>query len=905
MSDSSLSDQPIDTCPRCSAPLVAGMVICPDCEIPLADLSSASTGPLDPRGQLPATLESGQSLGDRYTIVERVGAGGMGLIYKAFDRRLGRSVALKMIQAGVAERPGARERFKREILLAQQVSHPNVCRVHDLGEFQGQPFISMEYVEGQTLETLVQSMGHLSPTQTVSLAKQICAGLAAIHQRGIVHRDLKPANVMVDRLGHVVLMDFGMAYHEDQERLTQAGAVFGTLGYLSPEQVRGRVEPRSDLYALGLILYEMLTGRRPPGDGDALPLALRERGEPCPPPSHFSPEVPGALDQLVMRCLEREPDKRYASAEALGAVLQQFEGPLTRSGVLTREVPQPAPPRAWATWRTLGGVLLAGMALAVAARWRAPAAPPAARAVAFLPLAYSGPAEESYLKDLLPLVLSRELQGSTGLDVTPFSVSRTFGPQEDPRSVARQLGVALVVTGSASSAPGEAARVVELRALRADGRVGWTGRYAGTAATLLGQAASMAGELARASGWLPPPAARPRSAEALRHYLEGVSLLEGWDVPRSDARAVAAFQAALQAAPEAAEAHAGLARAYLRRFSEGGDAAAVTSAEGAAAQAVRLAPEYPEGHLAMGLVLLARGRSAEAGVELEKTRRLAPGDDTACVQMAGAYARLGRLDEAQRLYDEALALRPNYWGNHNELGAFLVQKGDLQGAEAAFRRVIALRPESDSGYGNLGATLILAGRFAEAEPLLLAGARIRPDAATYNNLGFTYYASGRYQEALEAWEKAKGYGTGQVEYYNNTGDALRQLGNAARAAENYGMAARLARERLAVNPHDHEARAALVLALSGSGRCPQARAERGAIEREADSSPQLAYYLAVASAVCRDRRGAERFVELAVRGGAPADAGTNPDLRAAIDSARLQALLAGAGAAPGRPAPRR
>src|SRR5262249_2222493 len=252
-----------------------------------------------------STFAPGQSFGDRYTVVELVGAGGMGQVYKVIDRRLNRTVALKLIRRGLHAQLGALQRFRRELSLAQQVTHPNVCRVHDLGEVEGSYYIAMEFVTGQTLEDLIHSMGHLSARQTITIARQVCAGLGAIHAQSIVHRDLKPGNVMVDRSGHAVVMDFGMAYHRGDERLTSEGSVLGTLAYLSPEHARGHpTDVRSDIYALGVIFYEMLTGRRPPGDDGPLPLALREATERCPPPSQFLPEVPADLDAIVMRCLQ-------------------------------------------------------------------------------------------------------------------------------------------------------------------------------------------------------------------------------------------------------------------------------------------------------------------------------------------------------------------------------------------------------------------------------------------------------------------------------------------------------------------------------------------------------------------------------------------------------------------------
>src|SRR5688572_13749875 len=334
------------TCARCGAATPGAASECPACgasptraphtrTLPQVH-AWTSTGPLRGPVRSGLSFEPGQPFGERYTIVEEIGAGGMGQVYKAIDRKLGKTVALKLIRPDTAAQQESLERFRRELALAQEVTHPNVCRVHDLGEVDGIVYISMEYVEGQSLEDLIQSVGHLSPKQTVTLGRQICAGLQAVHERGIVHRDLKPGNVMVDRSGHALVMDFGMAYHSAQERLTGEGAVLGTLAYLSPEQARGRLtDQRSDLYAVGLVLYEMLTGRRPPGDGGSVPLVLRDSGDACPPPSRLAPEVPGALDAVVMRCLERDPARRFPSALALEEALAHAAAALS-SGVTSR-----------------------------------------------------------------------------------------------------------------------------------------------------------------------------------------------------------------------------------------------------------------------------------------------------------------------------------------------------------------------------------------------------------------------------------------------------------------------------------------------------------------------------------------------------------------------------------------
>ncbi|HVQ30460.1 MAG TPA: serine/threonine-protein kinase, partial [Vicinamibacteria bacterium] len=469
------------------------------------------------------TFAPGEAFGERYTIVEEVGAGGMGQVYKAIDRQLGRAVALKLIKRDLAARPESLLRFQRELSLAQQVTHGNVCRVHDLGEVQGIRYISMEYVEGQTLEDLIRSVSHLSPKQMVALARQICAGLEAIHERGIVHRDLKPGNIMVDRLGHPLVMDFGMAYRPGAQKLTAAGSVLGTLAYLSPEHARGfATDPRSDIFALGIIFFEMLTGRRPPGDEGSLPLALRDASEICPPPSRLVPEIPPALDAVVLRCLERDPKQRYASARELEHALDELAvtlfSSLSVAGLPAAATPRPAttapPPQPWMSrvgiaWLTAAAAVVVALLLA----WPRFFPPkPRLSSLALLPLEYTGPEANAYLREFLPVVVGDALRRVPDLQVAPFASTRSFGPGDEPAMVARALGVEHVVRGSVRVEKGQ----VESR-LVVWGRDG-SERTLAPRVSPIGSAAEsadrLAADLAQEVGKVAPPA-RQRSAQAL------------------------------------------------------------------------------------------------------------------------------------------------------------------------------------------------------------------------------------------------------------------------------------------------------------------------------------------------------------------------------------------------------
>ena len=307
---------------RTCSGLADGQQSCPECGVEQFRVTGRDDASRTTRLASVFRFEPGQRFADRYTIVEEIGAGGQAHVFKVIDVQSRRTVALKLMSPSLGGDSLRVERFKRELTLAQRVSHTNVCRVHDIGESDRFYYISMEYIDGQTLKDWAQAVGHLSPRQTVSVGSQICAGLEAIHAEAIIHRDLKPHNIMLDRSGRIVVMDFGLAYPLDAEPITAAGAALGTLAYMSPEQTVGeKADIRSDIYALGVILYEMLTGRRPPGDGENLPLALRRTGERCPVPSEWTPGVPEALDVVVIRCLEREPSRRPQSAAEVGARL--------------------------------------------------------------------------------------------------------------------------------------------------------------------------------------------------------------------------------------------------------------------------------------------------------------------------------------------------------------------------------------------------------------------------------------------------------------------------------------------------------------------------------------------------------------------------------------------------------
>ena len=303
------------------------------------------------------------SLGARYEVLREIGSGGMGRVFQARDRETGEVLALKVLRPEVAAEPSMAERFKNELRLARRITHKNVCRIYDFNRVDALAYISMEYVDGETLRAQLDRGGAMSASRVVSLARQICTGLAEAHAQGVIHRDLKPENIMIAASGAVKLMDFGIA------RSLHAGAtttqtLIGTPAYMSPEQVQGhRVDARSDIYALGLILYECLTGRRAFSAPTPVAVALKQIQDRPIAPHSIRADIPRALETAVLRCIEKDPARRFSSVERVATALIGAH----ESGAIPS-----APSRRW-PW------VLAALALAViAVVWRQQPHPPTA-----------------------------------------------------------------------------------------------------------------------------------------------------------------------------------------------------------------------------------------------------------------------------------------------------------------------------------------------------------------------------------------------------------------------------------------------------------------------------------------------------------------------------------------------
>ena len=312
-------------CPRCSHLCEADSSFCGKCGSSLLNPEETPTQDLlNNQDEQILTFTPGDSFGQRYRILEELGKGGMGRVYKAEDKELGIEVALKIIHPEFLSNVRMISRFKKEILLAREITHEHVVRIYDFGEIGGVKFITMQYIEGKNLKELIQETGQVSVQETIRIFQQVCAGLISAHKKEIVHRDLKPQNVMIDTNGKVFLTDFGLAKSIEGEELSVSGTVIGTPEYISPEQACGeKPDMRSDIYTLGIILFEMLTGQRPYQAKTALAYIQKHLHENPPPPSKYNPAIPRFLERVILKCMAKDMNKRFQSVERLMAEMQE------------------------------------------------------------------------------------------------------------------------------------------------------------------------------------------------------------------------------------------------------------------------------------------------------------------------------------------------------------------------------------------------------------------------------------------------------------------------------------------------------------------------------------------------------------------------------------------------------
>jgi tetratricopeptide (TPR) repeat protein/tRNA A-37 threonylcarbamoyl transferase component Bud32 len=812
----------------------------------------------------PPLLHPGDVLNDRFEIVQFLARGGMGEVYEAADRQMqGKHLALKTLRPEVAGDASMRQRFEREALLAREILHANVCPTYDLFrvDLPAGPlmFLTMKLLRGESLGARLNRLGAMTPETALPLAVQMAAALDAAHKAGVIHRDFKPGNVMLESTGpgtRVYITDFGLSREfESDGTLAQTGRLSGTLGYIAPELLQGRIaSPASDVYAFGVVLHEMLTGRRPrnkPGRVDFVR------------PGTLQPGLPRAWDRVILGCLSYDPAQRFQSpGEALSTL--DVSARSTRTTSLGAPIPR----------RRIVGAGLAA-ALAAAAAWlewpRIDALfhpLPARRFVAVMAWpADAGSPTRSLLQGVLNGIATRLARGEAAdknLLVLTASDAGQAAPKSLPEAVTA-LGANLVLGAALRREPAgyalavrvyDAARGSVLRQRELTVPAAQLSRLSERASTA---AAGLLGVPLDQAPLRDQDELSELSPAAYQIFQEGVDLNNQPNDAGLD-QAIEKYQKTLEAAPHFALGYASLAIAYCRKFTHTQDRALLEVARKNADLAVRYNADSAQGVFAVAFTEMFSGDTEKAMEGIAKALQLDPGNPQFPYIKARALRDLGRYDEGEAVCRDIIRVRPNFWPAYNEIGYLLSREFQYRKAAEAFGEAAAMAPRVALPLANQGTMYLFLHQDAAAEDAFRRSLQRAPNYVAYANLGNILFQRKDYRQALDYYSRARDLRPKIDAAWRNLADCYTMLGDTARALESYGMAAEILSAALRTNPRPADSWLYLAFYHAKLGRKAEAEADLETAAQKGGASLQAQLVKAQALAVLGRREEALRLV---------------------------------------------
>jgi eukaryotic-like serine/threonine-protein kinase len=853
----------------------------------------------------------GQVLG-HYRVLEQIGAGGMGVVYRAHDLQLDRDVALKVLPPGTLPDNHARSRFRKEALVLARLNHPNIATVHEFGTQEGIDFLVTEYIHGVTLDSKLAG-GPLSHEETLDLAIQLSQGLEAAHEQGIVHRDLKPGNLRLTPRGQLKILDFGLAklpVPADTAVLTQSGqgeqSFSGTLPYMAPEQVRGQaVDHRSDIWATGTVLYEMVTGQRAFPEEHAPQLIDEILREPVKPPRSINARIAIGLESVILKALDKDPNRRYQSARELQVDLKRLlpTASETLSGLATAD--------RVTTLRTRKEIIRALGVLALIILmfagwyWKTHRHPPQPRPriLAVLPFrALTGADSTNALGAGMTETLTTQLAQVSDRNLLQLVSIREIEAQgiKTAEQARRDFGVDLVLEGSLQQAGSELRINCSLVDAKTNRQLG-ARTLTASVGDIFGVQDQVVTEALRILAVEVDPEKRAKlqsrpdtKPAAYEHYLRGLGYLQEYQKPENIQSSLSEFALALQIDPNYAGAYAATGEAYWLGFQESNRTNNwIDNAAENCGKALAINPGIGEGHTCLGNVYNGRGEYGKAVEEFKRAVVLDSTSDTALRGLADAYEKLGDLHFAEATYQQAIALRPQYWAGYNRLGVFYFHQSRSADAIRAFQQVTTLTPENFEAYSNLGAVLSASGDYAQAINALGRSIEIRPTLEAYSNLGTAYFALRKFPDAARMYEQGLKLDDRDSMIWGNLGDALYWTPDRrSESAAAYHKAISLAEAKMHVNPRDANLLAFVATYKAMTGEKTTATAD---VQHAIGLAPGNADVRFRAALVYNHFGDVERTVaslEKAVAAGYPAAAiRDTPDFDHLRDNPGIQALL--------------
>jgi len=818
-----------------------------------------------------------------YDLLEKVGEGGMGAVYRAHDRTLDRIVALKFLHDDFLQSASGKARFLQEARAVSRLNHRHIAVIHAIEECDDEVFLVFEYLSGGTLRSLLSSLcargGRLSPQQAAAYGLQIADALTHAHGSGIIHRDIKPGNIMVARDGGLKLVDFGLSKLRTSEAQTKTGALLGTPRYMSPEQAEGKeIDERSDIFSLGVVLYEMLAGETPFAAERAEAVVHRIIHEAAPPICLQRPDCPATLGEIVDRALSKKPEERYQRTSDLAADLRKFlRVPTPPEDAPTQSMEAPRQPRRRWAIVAVAIVLMAVLGALFLAPIRGLWSPriPTEKHLAILPFDNAGhdPVAQAFCDGLLESAIAALRQMEPSLTVIPAADLRRLAVTT-PDAAHKLAGTNLVIKGTVQK--NRDGVQVDLQLLDppsprplGSARVSYSPRQPLSIQEQLSAALVKLLGL-KASGHQIHGASRiPAANEA---YLEGIGYIQRFDVAGNLVQGIAALERAVKEDPDFAAAHIALSVAYQRRYREGKDRQFLDLARGSAARALDFDSSSADARVASGVVLSLGGDQEGAITEFRRAISLDPLNAAAIRELAAAYEAAGRTADAEAGYRKAVSLQPNDWVALADLGVFHNNHQQYAEAEKDFRGVVALVPDSPLQHRNLGGVDIALGRFVDAESELLKSIQLGPSSSAYTNLGALYLYIGRYREAVEVLQQATRLAApnyrGAPTLWGNLGDAYRYTPDqASQAPAAYLKAIQEAERQLAFDPDNPSLLASVAVFSAKRGDRDRSLDAIGRAMRFAQGNRKVSFQAALVYELTGSRERALAALGDAIAGG--------------------------------------
>ncbi len=852
---------------------------------------------------LAPSITVGQLVG-HYRIVEKIGGGGQGEVFRAHDERFDRDVALKILPIKALSDDAARKRFRQEAQAVGKLSHPNIATAFYFGEENGIDFLVTEYISGARLDEKL-AHGPLPEPMLLELGMELASGLEAAHREGIIHRDLKPGNLRVTENGQLKILDFGLAELIDPgtdvamaETVTLTMTLTGTLPYMAPEQFDGVSDQRTDLWAAGVVLYELATGQLPFPQTQLQRLKDAIRREEPKSPREVNPAISLGLEAVILRALQKDPKRRYQTAKALHDDLARVAA--------GRDIKHDS-------WLRKNSLKLAAAVLLIAASayvthrfWPRPAPPGGEtgyRVLAVLPIEAEGQdaSENALVRGVAETVSARIAQGTNGhiLQLIPpnelsaqgvktaEAARKTFG-------VDRVLAVALQRSGdkmriTCSLIDPKTHQQMDARTVTGD-----VGDLFALEDSTVNDVFAMLPPDARSEQPAPSEvfAAAPAAYE---YYVRGRGYLLDYEKPKNIDNAIKQFEQALKLSPNYAPAYAGLGEAYWQRYKSDHNIEWLDQATVDCGKALNADRKLAAGHTCLGNVYRTRGEYGKALQEIKQAIAADPNNVLAVMSLGDTYDKLDNPDEAEAAFKRAISLNPKYWAVYNWAGFFYYGRARYADAEAMFRQASDLAPGNEKVQDNLGGIYLFEGRYQDAINVLQNSIRLHPTMQTCSDLGAAYFYLRRYPEAIAAFDKAQTLDDKDFLNWGNLGDALYWSPNRrSEATAAYRRAIALAQERIEVNPKDATSRAYVAEYSAMLGDKPSANAQIQRALELAPKDPEVMFRAALVYNQFGDRSQTLNWLNKSVAAGySRYTVRDTPDFAPLLSDQRFKAIIPG------------